>query len=263
MNEFLCYYSCYFGPNRSESNVIKNIPSKIYDCYYFTNNIDTYRQLKETDWKSIFGSGVCKNDIKYDTYDSKFLKCCPHFVNELNRYKFTVYIDTKLILINEEYLISFIKQNESTIQVAMLPHPWWPSIDQAVIYEFQKSMEQEKYVQDNERIMNYINNKKEEGYNLTLPMHYMTGFIIRKQHDDNVVRLNETWHSEIIKCGIQCQISFFFVQQICKGTVTSLVSPLDRFIVTFEKCFNKVVIKKETENGFILWHSYSDFLPLF
>ena len=54
MNEWLCYYSCYFGSNHSESNVIKNIPSKIYDCYYFTNTIDTYKQLKETDWKSIF-----------------------------------------------------------------------------------------------------------------------------------------------------------------------------------------------------------------
>ena len=49
MNEWLCYYSCYFGPNYSESNVIKNIPFKIYDCYYFTNYIDTFRQLKETD----------------------------------------------------------------------------------------------------------------------------------------------------------------------------------------------------------------------
>ena len=93
MNEWLCYYSCYFGQNDSQSNVIKNIPSKIYDCYFFTNNIDTYKQLQETDWKSIFVPVSVKNDINCDTYDSKFLKCCPHFVNELNRYKFTVYID--------------------------------------------------------------------------------------------------------------------------------------------------------------------------
>ena len=135
----------------------------------------------------------------------------------------------------------------------MIPHRWWPSIDQAVVYEFQKSMEQERYVKEKERIMNYINNKKEEGYDLTLPMHYETGFIVRKQHDDKVIRLNETWLSEIIKCGIQCQISFFIVQQICKGTVTSLASPLDRFIITFEKIY-----KKQTKHGFIVWHNYSD-----
>ena len=236
----------------SASNIKNNLPSNVYDCFFFTNNNDTYKNLKNTKWKRVFVPVTVKDNINIDSFDSKFLKACPHLVNELNEYEYTVYIDTGSIIISEDYLLQKIKE-KLPHTFMMIPHRWWPTIENAVLLEYEKSMEQERYLNEKNRIVNYINNKINQGYLLTLPMHYETGFIVRKQHDESVILLNETWYEEILKCGIQCQISFFFVQQLCSGTVISLCEPLDPFIITDLNSFNKKITKIKMSNGLIGW----------
>lgn len=45
---YLAYYSGFTGNNTNESCVIPNLPSEIYDCYFYTNNLDLYEKLKDT-----------------------------------------------------------------------------------------------------------------------------------------------------------------------------------------------------------------------
>ena len=249
----LCYYSCYFGPSESFSNVIGNVPSKRYDCYYFTNNLSTYDRLENTEWKRVFVPVPVKNDSNLDTLDSKLLKSCPHRVKELQGYDYSVYIDTRSILLSEESILRFIIKNPRPI--VMIPHRWWPEAQNAVVVEYYKSLDQERYMKDKEKIDRYLNNKLNEGYSLTLPMHYETGFIVRNQKDVSVKKFNETWYNEILKCGIQCQISFFFVQQMCPDMVQSICEPLDPLIVVDKNTFdnNYSVHKHRMDGGFIRW----------
>jgi len=42
----LAYYTYYFGPDNNYNNVIPKIPSTVNDCYYFTNNRNTFSKLE-------------------------------------------------------------------------------------------------------------------------------------------------------------------------------------------------------------------------
>jgi len=43
----------------------------------------------------------------------------------------------------------------------------------------------------------------------------LTGFILRK-NSDMTNKINEIWFEHIKQCGIECQISFFFIYQMYK-----------------------------------------------
>ena len=250
---YLCYYSCFFGPTDSFSNVVRDVPSKKYDCYYFTNNQETYNSLKNSDWKRVFVPVTIKYDSNMDTLDSKLLKSCPHLVKELQVYDYSVYMDTRNVLLREDYVLDCIRCK--TKPILMIPHRWWSQVQYAVLVEFFKSLEQERYFKEKEKIEEYINTQVTKGYSLNLPMHYETGFIVRNQKDDRVIKLNEAWYDEIIRCGIQCQVSFFFVQQMFPDIVDNLCDPLDPLIVIDQNTFeSKLQVHKiKIEGGFTVW----------
>ena len=248
----LCFYTCFFGPNGLDCDVINTIPSRKYDCFYLTNNTQTYERLQSTEWISVFLPIPIKENNNLNAFDSKFFKACPHLIKELENYEYTVYIDSKSVLVNESLLIQLINKY-SHAPILMIPHRWWPCIHKAVIFEFSQSLQQDRYVQEKQKILDYINNKIEKGYSLSLPMHYETGFIVRKNHHDLIIKLNEAWYREIVQCGIQCQISFFFVQQMFPNTVQSLTYPLDPLIVSDPSSLNKKITRK-MKDGFCFWH---------
>ena len=72
----ICFYSCFFGENDSVSNKIYPTPSDIYDCYYYTNNLNTFEQLQDTNWKRRFVPVSIKKDTNINCFDSKLLKAC-------------------------------------------------------------------------------------------------------------------------------------------------------------------------------------------
>ena len=115
-------------------------------------------------------------------------------------------------------------------------------------------------MKEKEKMEVYLDTKLREGYSLNVPMHYETGFIVRNQTDARVRRLNEAWYDEILRCGIQCQMSFFFVQQMFREMVENLCEPLDPLIVIDQNTFEKKlrVQKYEIDGGFIAW----DLIPM-
>ena len=251
----LCFYSYYFGPNDQESNVIQKVPCESCDCYFFTNNIDTLNKLKDTKWKGRFVPVSCKNTVCDNSFDTKLLKSCPHLIDELNSYDYTVHMDSKQILVvSYETLLSLINEQPNA-PMMMLPHRWWPKAQNAIIEEYYRTMAwSDKYFDQKNRILNYINDRiKNKKYSLNVNMHYETGFIVRKQKDPKVIELNECWYREIMECGSQCQISFFFTQQIVPNTVFPIVQPLHPLIVLHEDHLKRMVEKFETNDGHINW----------
>jgi hypothetical protein len=49
----IAFYTCFFGADSNERNKIPPCP-KSSDCFFFTNNPNTYRDLENTDWNAIF-----------------------------------------------------------------------------------------------------------------------------------------------------------------------------------------------------------------
>ena len=253
----ICFYSCFFGKNDYVSNKINPPPSNEYDFFYYTNNYSTFEQLKNTNWKRRFVPVPVKKNSNINCFDSKLLKSCPHLIEELNKYEYSVYIDTcSMLNVTVDELINTIQQRiqqNPECVIMMLPHRFWPKAENAIAVEYHKSMEQSRYLREQDQVISYINQKLQIGYSLNIPMHFETGFIVRKQQHPVTVTINNTWYNEICECGIECQISFGFVQQMFPNNILPFNEPLDSFIVVQEGYKNKNINRIE-KDGFIFWN---------
>jgi hypothetical protein len=216
---FLAYYTCFFGNNSNVANVIRKPPSQYHDCYYFTNNKETYEKIKNSLWKPILLDIPIKNDLTEDAKDSKELKACPHFFDILNNYKYSCYIDSK-INVNEGKIYDIIEEKlEHTNYLFVLrKHPF---IKNNVWDEFNECLKQKRYQKEKQKYFNYINEQIKNGLKIKSNVHFTTNFILRK-NNEITKKINETWFEHIKQCGIECQISFFFIYQMYKEFISEI-----------------------------------------
>lgn len=207
----IIFYTCFFGNDRNEAYKIPEIPSLQYECYYFTNNINIYNELKKTKWISIFIKDIpIKNNLVKDAFDSKLFKSCPHLLKQLQDCDYTCYFDSK-INISCDRCLQHIENMNKLNKLMLLPkHPF---IKNNVWDEYNEAITHSKYNIEKNNYTKYINHQLTENKQVSMPIHYTTQFIIRK-NCNTVNTINETWYKHIKDCGIMCQISFFFIQQI-------------------------------------------------
>lgn len=219
MNLKIAFYTCFFGSDTNDRNCIPEPPLG-YDSYYFTNNDRTYDKLSNTKWIRVYVPVPVKNDATLDAMDAKHLKACPHMYKELRYYDATCYFDSALQpnagevaeLVNKVFTLS----NYSMI---IARHPfisltWLPSARN----EFNNAMLQPRYAVQRDQYEAYMAEQIESGLLETDNIHYATGFIVRRNNME-MRKLGEIWYAHIKRCGIECQISFFFVQQMFKGHI--------------------------------------------
>jgi hypothetical protein len=77
----------------------------------------------------------------------------------------------------------------------------------------------EKYRIEREKYKNYINNQVNNGLSETTDAHCACGLLIRNMKHEKMIEINNTWYQHIQECGIQDQISFFFVKQLFNDCV--------------------------------------------
>ena len=219
----LVFYTCFFGSDTNERNHIPKCPSDKHDCYYFTNNMKTFSALENTGWKGVYlGDKIpVKQDPIASAMDAKHLKACPHMYKELQPYDATCYLDSSLTV---TALYKIIRMTEDTFKYSnywmiISRHPfiseyWLPSARN----EFKNAMLQPRYAAEREKYEKYMAEQIESGLLEVDEIHYATGFIIRK-NCMKARQLGEIWYHHIQKCGIECQISFFFVQQMFRGEI--------------------------------------------
>ena len=87
--------------------------------------------------------------------------------------------------------------------------------------EYNECLKQTRYYNEKEQYERYIKNQVSLGLSDTSDIHYTTGFLIRK-HNETTKKINEEWLRHIRECGIECQISFFFIQQLFKPHIYSI-----------------------------------------
>lgn len=215
----LAYYTCFYGSNNNEAFAIPPLPSSTHNCYYYTNNQDLLNTLKTTQWIGVFDDKPTTDDMIESCMASKHVKVLPHLYKELKDYDYLVYLDSKLKKLNESLIEShiqtyFIKQNYALL---LRKHVFWQN---GIWYEYEQSMKQERYLIQSDNYKKYIHERLDSGLSARVSIQCQCGLLIRNMKHPKIVNINNTWMRHILACGIQDQISFFFVQQFySRGTI--------------------------------------------
>lgn len=210
------------GSGSNPRYLFPKIPSHDYSCFMYSNNENYLSQLKEKNsrWNCILveTNGINIDDPIDCSMLSKYYKACPYSLKELQEYIYTCYFDTTL-LVDEQKVLRYVREilPYSNYKWITTLHPF---LTACVWNEYREAMLQERYRRESDKYRKYIENKIEEGWKDTMRYHYATGFHIR-ENCDRVREICDEWYAEIQKCGIECQISFFFIAQKWEGMIWS------------------------------------------
>ena len=210
----LAFYTCFYGSCNNNAFSIPPLPSTKHDCYYFTNNETIYEQLRQTSWIGVYEPGKkTTDDVLESCMMGKHVKVLPHLYKELNNYDYSCFLDSKLAKVSETFVEDYIRRFFIEGGYALLlRHHWF--LGNNVWEEYHESMLQERYRNKSGEYMKYIETQLANGFSETTPYHCACGFLIRNMRHPIMKDLNETWYKHIEECGIQDQISFFFVKQL-------------------------------------------------
>ena len=209
----LAFYTYFYGSNNNYACCIPSLPSLKYNCYYYTNNKYMIEQLKDTKWIAIYDNKQTNDDLIESCMAGKHIKTMPQEYSELKDYDYLCYLDTKLNKVNEDFVENFIVKQfiEKNYCLLLRVHPF---IKDNVWIEYDESMKQERYKINSDQYIQYIKNQINSGLSETVQKHCACGFLIRNMKHSKMIELNNTWYNHIQECGIQDQISFFFVKQL-------------------------------------------------
>lgn len=170
-------------------------------------------RLCNTPWIGIFDDQPTTDDLIESCMVSKKVKVMPHKYEEIRYYDYLCYLDSKMEKINETFIENYITEYFIQQNYALLLREHW-FLKPEVWAEFYESMKQWRYYVQHQQYINYIEKNVKNGLSDTTQFHCAAGLLIRNMKHEKMVELNETWYEHIQECGIQDQISFFFVKQL-------------------------------------------------
>jgi hypothetical protein len=216
----LAFYVYFYGSDNNVAYKIPPLPSDKYDCYYYTNNKRLYSDLANTKYIAIYEDKPTQDDMIESNMVGKHIKALPHLYPELNKYDYVCYLDSKLGKINNKFIEDYIQKYFIEQNYAMLirNHGW---VLPNVWAEYNESMMQERYVYEKDKYVKYIFKQVENGLSEITNTHCTNNFMVRNMNHTDIIKLNTTWYEHILECGIQDQISFFFVKQLFNNQIYS------------------------------------------
>jgi hypothetical protein len=219
MNTKLAFYTCFIGDISNTSFIIPPLPSTKYDCYYLTNNNEMIGILLNTGWKIVFVDIPITYDYNQDCMNCKIIRACPHKFDALNKYDYLCWFDSKL-KVDCEKVEKLIEEMEILEKLIVLSkHPYqFPD----VWGEYYEAIKYPRYAFERDKYKTYIEEKIAERGTDKLNVHYCGGFSIRKINNPEVIKYNEEWFQNILKCGIEDQISLQFVHQNYTNLILSI-----------------------------------------
>ena len=218
------YVSGYIGPQDGFYGSAR-IPKKIdgINCYFVTNLELVAAEATAAGWKAKLVPTPTDQSYLGCSMASKRLKVFPQsFVD--GDYDFVIWFDNKF---DPEPLEvrDILNTWNPTKAAAMHRHPFLSDQDGlgSVHREFEASMAQDRYNKEKEHYQAYILSQINAGYHAEGYRHFTTCFIIYNMHHTDTIKIQETWWEHIKECGIQCQISMYFVAQRFRDTITEFV----------------------------------------
>jgi len=180
-------------------------------------------KLKDTKWIAIYDDKPTTDDVIESCMAGKHIKTLPHEYKELQDYSYLCFLDSKLEEINEIFVEDYIKKYfiEQNYALLLRKHHFYYNNSISVWDEYHQSICLKRYKLESEKYINYINNQTDKGLSIITNYHCMCGFLIRNMKHEKIKELNTTWYQHIQECGIQDQISFFFVKQLFNDYIYS------------------------------------------
>jgi len=214
----LAFYTCFYG---DDNNIAFSVPetSLKYDCYYFTNNKRMFNCLEKTKWIGVYDNKPVTDDLTISAMLSKRVKSMPENYEQLQNYDYLCYIDSKLSA-NERLVESQIEEYFIKQKYAILLKKHW-MINNNVWNEFNGCMNQDRYRLEGEKYINYIISQVRNGLSEKSDDHVATCYLLRNMKHPKITEINKRWFNHIQICGIECQISFFFVKQMFSNYILS------------------------------------------
>jgi len=210
----LAFYAYFYGSDCNPRFKIPEIPSSKYPCYFFTNNRSILAKLQQTNWIGIFHDISTTDDLIESCMIGKKIKTCPQDYEELKPYDYLCYLDTTLDKVSETFVEDFIRKYFIEANYALLLRHHVFIHDCNVWNEYHESMYQERYRLQSDQYCSYIHHQVAQGLSVRTDYHCQCGFLIRNMKHEKMNDINTTWYHHIQTCGIQDQISFFFVKQL-------------------------------------------------
>jgi hypothetical protein len=215
----LAFYTYFYGSNNNPSFFVPEVPTFKYKCYYFTNNVNMFNTLRTTtNWIPILDNKPISEDPIESCMAGKEIKVLPHKHEALQNHSYLCYLDNKLNDINIDFVERYINNYFINKNYALLlrVHQF---VNESVWNEFKESMLQERYRIQSDQYRQYIQKQVNNGLSETTTKHCTCNFLIRNMKHEKINLINETWFEHIQECGIQDQISFFFVKQIYEAYI--------------------------------------------
>jgi hypothetical protein len=206
----LAVYTTYCGSSKNKTLSDRKV-SQIYPHYFISNNWKILEEAKKLGWKPIplMGQEVSEDPI-ISAMQAKIAKANPQWFPELEKYDHLFYIDDKLQLDEKKVKGLTEKLDQQNSPLAIRRHAF---LGPNILYEFAEAMKQPRYQNESIRIANYITEKVGEGFGLESDYIFWTSALLRNMRHPDTIAINKMWHREIQKCGIECQISFYYVSK--------------------------------------------------
>ena len=210
----LAYYSVFCGTDGNEASVVYDAPSKAFDCYFITDNENAFQSSKSRGWLSLRMPGEPSDDDVGANMKCKDLRTRPHRYKFLLSYDYLVFIDSKIAKdVHDSRTLSVIQAMPSSAALVHRRHDLLQNPPFSVWQEFHLAMNQPRYKIQEAQTTRYINKKLQSGFRELKSTHLLGGYILRNMRHPNVTGIGEYWYQNILECGIEDQISLFFVHQ--------------------------------------------------
>jgi FkbM family methyltransferase len=195
---------CSRVPATFVPRAVKGVPS-----YFLTDNSATAAVASAMGWSIIDIPGPPYHDDAPSNMKCKLPKTQPHLFHALDTYKFLAYVDHALVpklynFFEWGHLLHLLEGPGSFSMLAFKSET-----NHNIVAEFQGSMAQERYSVDAARYVNYINARIAEGFQGGVILR--GGFSVRNMDHSMTRVIGAAWYSEILRCGIQDQLSLAYV----------------------------------------------------
>jgi hypothetical protein len=200
----MAIYSVYCGV-RSNLSLSTNVRDQEHPFYFVSNNMECLDISANLGWRPIYFNVPLTSDVLVSALQSKVPRILPHKVPVLSDYEWLLYHDDKYTIPPSKLLEILVESVQEQKRFRITKHPF---LKGGVLYEFAEAMRQERYFVQRDRILQYIQNSELNHKHLWNMRMFATGFMVRNMHNPDVLSFCEDWFSDVLKCGIECQISF-------------------------------------------------------
>ena len=193
---------------------------------FFINNLDALAERAHAEgWVPVhidMGT-IDLLDYVQTTMAGKPMKVFPQtFVPNGTQYDFVVWFDNKFN-VNVKGTFDVVHAWDPVHAVVMHKHPF---LCCGADLEFMESMKQDRYLKQKHQYLKYIAEEQVQGFPVHGERHFQTGFIVYNLHHEDTQSIQSMWMGHIHRCGIQCQISMYFVAQRFPTSIGEFIPPV-------------------------------------